>query len=77
MIRRALVASVLAVAAFLAVPGSPAYARPCALGSYCYLDYYADSTYSVLVGSTYTGCDGSSSSWGVTTIYKDFLEIPC
>jgi len=77
MIRRVLLAAALTVATFLLVPGSPAQARACALGSRCTLDSYADNTYTTLVGSIFTDCDGSGSSWGRRTAYQDFTETPC
>ncbi|MFI5841578.1 DUF6289 family protein [Catenuloplanes sp. NPDC051500] len=77
LLRRTLIAAVLAVAAFLAVPGSPAQARVCQLGYTCDLYFYSDSAHTTLVGGIRTYCEGDTDSWGRRTSYQDFIETPC
>lgn len=77
LLRRALIAAVLAVTAFVAVPGSPAQARACKIDHICYLDFYSDSTHTTLVGGTLTYCDGETTSWGRRSGYQEFTESPC
>jgi hypothetical protein len=77
MIRRALLAAVLATTAVTVVTTSPAQARACSLDYVCYTTYYSDNTYTTAVGGKFVNCDGAGSSWGTVTVYKDFVETPC
>lgn len=77
MIRRVLLAVLLALATLTTFTSAPAYARACALGNYCVTTYYSDSSHTTVVGTMYEGCEGGGSSWGTRTIYKDFVETPC
>lgn len=77
MIRRALLAALLALGAITTVTTAPAYARACPLGTSCVTTYYSDSLHTTVVGALYAGCDGAGSSWGTRTTYLDYQETPC
>ncbi|GAA5058604.1 hypothetical protein HNP84_005481 [Thermocatellispora tengchongensis] len=77
MIRRALLAAVLAVTAFAVIPGAPAQARVCRIDHTCYTTYFSDATHTTVVGGKLETCDGSVSTWGVRTGYIEFEESPC
>ena len=77
MIRRILLAAVLAVAAFVAVPGTPAQARACWFDSECYTTFYSDATHTTVVGELYESCDGDRVGWGRRTGYYTFTESGC
>jgi hypothetical protein len=76
-LRRTLIAAVLALTAFLAVPGSPAQARACQIDHTCDLYFYSDSAHTTLVGGIRTYCEGDTASWGRRTGYQEFIETPC
>jgi hypothetical protein len=77
MIRRVLLAVLLALATLTTFTSAPAYARACALGNYCVTTYYSDSSHTTVVGAMYEDCEGAESRWGSRSIYKDFVETPC
>jgi hypothetical protein len=80
MIRRALLAVLLALGSLVAiatVTSAPAYARACQLGYSCVSTYYSDETRTTVAGVRYVSCEGAGSGWGSKTIYLDFQETPC
>ncbi|WP_188196442.1 DUF6289 family protein [Nonomuraea sp. SYSU D8015] len=77
MIRRVLVATLLAAATVAAVTSSPAAARACKIDHVCYTVYYSDSSRTTVVGELVVGCDGERSMWGTRTGFYDFSESPC
>ncbi|MFB4278335.1 DUF6289 family protein [Nonomuraea sp. MTCD27] len=77
MIRRALLATVLALAAVTTVTTGTAQARACKLGHACVTVYYSDSTRTTVVGERYEDCNGAVDMWGVRSGYLDFYESPC
>jgi hypothetical protein len=76
MIRRALLATLLALATVSMVTASPAQARACQIDHYCYTTFYADGTYTTVVGELYEDCFGNRSMWGRRGI-PVFVETPC
>jgi hypothetical protein len=77
MLRRALLAAVLTVAAAVFAFASPAQARFCKIDHQCYLTFYSDNTYTTVVGYDFTNCVGDVVSHGVRSSYQTFDEIPC
>jgi Family of unknown function (DUF6289) len=80
MIRRvvstAAVVSALVVASLTAA--APASAIPaCRAGYQCDRVYYTDVTHDVVVGGFTLFCDGSTISWGETTIYQVTTQARC
>ena len=68
-----LMASMLFGVAFLTA-FTPANARGC---SGFQRVYYSDATYSIVIGEFIRNCDGSSSVWGSTSVYKIINLIEC
>ncbi|GAA3646806.1 hypothetical protein GCM10022224_007000 [Nonomuraea antimicrobica] len=77
MIRRALLATILGLAAVTAVTTGPAQARACQLSYTCVTTYYSDSAHTTVVGGKFEDCEGNTSTWGVRTGYLTFDESPC
>ncbi|UBU08533.1 DUF6289 family protein [Nonomuraea gerenzanensis] len=77
MIRRLLLATVLALASVTAVTTGPAQARACKIDHTCVTVYYSDSTRTVVVGEKYEDCNGAVDMWGVRSGYLEFYESPC
>jgi hypothetical protein len=75
MIRRGLVAAVLAVVALLVVSAQPAAAIQG--DSLIVLAYFSTPQKTVLVGQSWTGCGQPPGSWGVTSPYKTLYFTPC
>ncbi|GAA2214483.1 hypothetical protein GCM10009850_099480 [Nonomuraea monospora] len=76
MIRRLLLATVLALAA-VTVSTAPAQARACKYNYTCVTVFYSDSTRTTVVGEKYEDCTGVVDMWGVRTGYLEFYESPC
>ncbi|SEG96989.1 hypothetical protein SAMN05444920_110176 [Nonomuraea solani] len=76
MIRRALLATLLALAA-VSVAAAPAQARACKHGYTCVTVWYSDSTRTVVVGEKYEDCEGNAEMWGTRSGYVTFDESPC
>jgi hypothetical protein len=63
-------ASLIGIAAAIAIPATPAHANaPCKAGYECIHWYYSNAQYTTLVGSTYAFCNGTSSTIGEITGY--------
>ncbi|MFC4114068.1 DUF6289 family protein [Nonomuraea zeae] len=77
MIRRLLLATVLALAAVTTVTTGPAQARACKYNYACVTVFYSDSTRTTVVGEKYEDCTGVVDMWGVRTGYLEFYESPC
>ncbi|MGN9838033.1 DUF6289 family protein [Nonomuraea sp. H19] len=77
MIRRALLATLLAAATVTTVTAGPAQARACPLDYHCVTTYYADSTYTSVVGQKVAGCAGDEYTWGRRTYHPEYVETPC
>ncbi|TDV49918.1 DUF6289 family protein [Actinophytocola oryzae] len=80
MVRR-VVSTVALVSALVAAPlvvAAPASAIPaCRAGYQCDRMYYTDVTHEVIVGGFTLFCDGSTISWGETTIYQVTTQARC
>jgi hypothetical protein len=80
MIRRALIAAILA-AAGLVVPlfaASPANAIPiCKAGYTCLYVYYSTPAHTTEIGYLDIPCSGTPTSWGETSGYFTFSEAEC
>ncbi|MFC5834566.1 DUF6289 family protein [Nonomuraea insulae] len=77
MIRRALLATVLGLAAVTIVTTGPAQARACRIDYTCVTTFYSDSAHTTVVGEKYEDCAGNASMWGVRSGYLTFDESPC
>jgi hypothetical protein len=80
MIRRivsiaALVSTLVAAPLLVAAPASAIPA--CKAGFQCDRMYYTDTTHDVIVGGFTLFCDGSTISWGETTIYQVTTQARC
>jgi ABC-type Fe3+ transport system permease subunit len=77
--RRALIAALFAAVAFVVFPGSPASAAVTCGGfqNECHWDYYSDSTYTHLVGSSLITCDGTYTLSGVRSTFSAFAAYAC
>ena len=76
MIRRALLAVLVALATLTTVTSAPAHARACRIDYHCETTYYSDGSYTTVVGAKYEDCVGNESHWG-TRGYPVFVETPC
>jgi len=80
MIRRALVATVLAAAALAVVPttaqaGTQGY--NCRPNYRCHTTYYSDAAHTDVVGEKSEGCDGSAETWGDITRFTTYTTSYC
>ena len=80
MIRRVVSTAVLA-SALLAAPllvATPASAIPvCKSGFECNRVYYSDNTHDTVVGGFSRLCDGTTTTWGETTVFQVTTQSPC
>jgi hypothetical protein len=79
MIRRTLIAAVLAAAGllpFLAAPAANAIPI-CRAGDACLYVYYSTIARTTEIGYTNIPCNGQPTSWGQVSGYFTFSEVPC
>ncbi|MEV7006714.1 DUF6289 family protein [Streptosporangium sp. NPDC051022] len=78
MIRRVLLAAVLAATGLVAVTSSPAQAHDvCFIDRYCSTTYYSDSALTVAVGGKLEDCGRGPFYWGEWGPYESYFEAGC
>jgi len=77
-LRRFVLVSAVAVAAFAVVPAAPAAAySQCLAGQMCGWLFYSDAARTHLQGGHTTNCEGSVLDWGIKSGYSTFISQGC